>query len=123
MYGILCIHTILYTLQFRFISGCKAERDLNISECSSPRAYVWCNINSSSLSCFSLDPDHHSDDLQFIIVCMCTVVRPFIDVNCDTKVIQNTEITWDVASDRSYRYTIIDKSVNSTSVVESEYNL
>ena len=47
-----------------------------------------------------------------LIVC---VVHLFIDVNpyCDTKGIQNTEITWDVVSDRSYRYKIIDTSDNS----------
>ena len=53
-----------------------------------------------------------------LIVC---VARPFIDVNPyrDTKGIQNTEITWDVVSDRGYRYTIIDTSDNS--VVERKY--
>ena len=48
------------------------------------------------------------------------IVRTFIDVNpyCDTKGIQKTEITWDVVSGRSYRYTITDTSENS--VVKSK---
>ena len=52
-----------------------------------------------------------------LIVC---VVRPFIDVNpyCDKKGIQNTKITWDVVSDRSYQYNIIDTS--DSSVVKSK---
>ena len=58
-----------------------------------------------------MDPYNLSDDLQFNCLCCLS----FIDVNpyCDTKGIQITEITWDVVSDRSYRYKIIDTSDNS----------
>ena len=77
---------------------------------------VWCNNKFIvSFSVWILTTTVH-DHLNKIV----RVFRPFIGVKayCDTKGIQNTEITWAVASDRSYRYTITDTSDNS--VVESK---
>ena len=111
-----CMCKLYCIIQFHFISGCKTERELNISECSF-HVFGAIYIDSSSLYVLVW--------ILTITVMICNLIvcvaRPFIDVNPyrDTKGIQNTEITWDVVSDRGYRYTIIDTSDNS--VVERKY--